>query len=163
MGSEGEITKYSIVFHRMNYSNLTPILQMFHWPAQTVHLTRKMEAHYCIMVHNKRSSTQYRTNSIRKLRLPHNRLFYPFVASRWYLSIFVFLFICPLYPHFLANRHTTCTSSFPPSFYCRRLCYRNLRFAAYSLFRFSHHPSGGPLTLFHPPFYQDHPESYHNG
>lgn len=110
---------------------------MFHWPARTVHLTRKMEAHYCIMVHNKRSSTQYRTNSIRKLRLPHNRLFYPFVASRWYLSIFVFLFLCPLYPHFLANRHTTRTSSYPPSFYCRRLCYRNLRFAAYSLFRFS--------------------------
>lgn len=34
--------------------------------------------------------------------------------------------------------NTTRTSSYPPSFYCRRLCYRNLRFAAYSLFRFFH-------------------------
>ena len=162
MGSEGEITKYSIVFHRMNYSSLTPILQMFHWPAQTVHLTRKMEAHYCNMVHNKRSSTQYRTNSTRKLRLPSDIIdcstpSLPLVGIYLYSSFYSYalftltssLIDTPLaHPH--THRHFTV------------VVYVIVTFVLLHIHCFVS-PSGGPLTLFHPPFYQDHPESYHNG
>ena len=53
---------------------------MFHWPAQTVHLARKKEVHYCIMIHNKRYSTQYRTNSTRRLKdfqVKYSTVLYP--------------------------------------------------------------------------------------
>ena len=135
---------------------------MFQWPAQTVHLARKMEVHYCIIFQKVLHAISDKFDKEVK-RLPSEIFDCVLPPSLPLVGIY-------LYSSFYSYALFTLTSSLIDTPLAHPHTHRHFTVVVYVIVTFVllhiHcfvSPSGGPLTLFHPPFYQDHPESYHNG